>query len=91
MNQIDNEPECRVRELLAYLDDALEIEEALRFPVAIIIEKMRAARFAEAARAKLDATVFLVHQRSRFPLLSRLEEHRRAACRRLFELALLNR
>jgi hypothetical protein len=50
MDQIDNERECRARELLAYLDDEFEMEEALPFQVAFLIEQMRAARFAEAVR-----------------------------------------
>jgi len=51
MEQIDNELECRARELLAYLDDEPEIEEALPFAVRFAVEQMRAARFARAWRA----------------------------------------
>ena len=50
MNIIDNELECRARELLAYLDTDLAVEESLPFAVSFLVEKMRAAVFAKAAR-----------------------------------------
>jgi len=51
MDQIDNELECRARELLAYLDTELAIEESLPFAVGFLVEQMRAAVFAKAARS----------------------------------------
>ena len=41
----DNELECRARELLAYLDTDLAVEESLPFAVGFLVEKMRAAVF----------------------------------------------
>ena len=55
MNNVDNELECRVRELLAYLDTELAIEESLPFAVSFLVEKMRAAVFARAARTLAPA------------------------------------
>jgi hypothetical protein len=48
VDQIDNELECRARELLAYLDTDLAVEESLPFAVGSLVEKMRAALFAKA-------------------------------------------
>ena len=42
MHHIDNELECRVRELLAYLDTALAVAVALLFAVGYLVEQMRA-------------------------------------------------
>jgi hypothetical protein len=50
MNHIVNELEFRARELLAYLDTDLAVEESLPFAVGFLVEKMRAAVFAKAAR-----------------------------------------
>jgi hypothetical protein len=50
MNKLDNELECRARELLAYLDTDLAVEESLPFIVDVLVKKMRAAVFAKAAR-----------------------------------------
>ena len=50
MDLLDNELERRARELLAYLDMELAIEESLPFAVGFLVEKMRAAVFAKAAR-----------------------------------------
>jgi hypothetical protein len=55
MDHIDNELECRARELLAYLDTELAIEESLPFAVSFLVEKMRAAVFAKAARTLAPA------------------------------------
>jgi len=55
MNSIDNELECRARELLAYLDTELAIEESLPFAIGFLVEKMRAAVFAKAARTLAPA------------------------------------
>jgi len=55
LNEIDNELECRARELLAYLHADVEIEESLPFAVGFLIEKMRAAVFAKAARTLAPA------------------------------------
>ena len=46
MDSIDNELECRARELLAYLDTELAVEESLPFAVGYLVEQMRAAVFA---------------------------------------------
>jgi hypothetical protein len=50
MDQIDNELECRSRELPAYLDTESTIEESLPFAIAFQIKEMRAAILAKAAR-----------------------------------------
>jgi len=50
MNKLDNELECRARELFAYVDTELAIEECLPFAGSFLVEKMRAAVFAKAAR-----------------------------------------
>jgi hypothetical protein len=55
MNDLDNELECRARELLAYLDTDLAVEESLPFAVGFLVEKMRAAVFAQAARTLAPA------------------------------------
>jgi hypothetical protein len=55
MNKLDNELESRARELLAYLDTELAIEENLPFAVGFLVEKMRAAVFAKAARTLAPA------------------------------------
>jgi hypothetical protein len=55
MNNVDNELECRVRELLAYLDTESAVEEASPFTVGFLVEKMRAAVFAKAARTLAPA------------------------------------
>ena len=52
---VDNELECRARELLAYLDTDLAVEEASPFAVGFLVEKMRAAVFAKAARTLAPA------------------------------------
>ena len=57
VDQIDNELESRARELLAYLDTDLAIEESLPFAVGYLVEKMRAAVFAKAARTLAPAHV----------------------------------
>ena len=43
MDQTNNELDCRARELLAYLDTELAIEESLPFAVGFLVEKMRPA------------------------------------------------
>jgi len=55
MDQLDNELECRARELLAYLDTELAVEEALPFAVGFLVEKMRAGVFAKATRTLAPA------------------------------------
>ena len=55
MHNVDNELECRARELLAYLDTEPPVEEALPFAIAFQIEKTRAAVFANAARTLAPA------------------------------------
>jgi hypothetical protein len=52
---VDNELECRARKLLAYLDTEFAIEETLPFAVGFMVEKMRAAFFANAARTVAPA------------------------------------
>jgi hypothetical protein len=55
MNQIDNELEYRARELLAYLDTDIAVEESLPFAVGFLVEKIRAAVFSKAARTLAPA------------------------------------
>ena len=55
MHNVDNELECRARELLAYLDTEPPVEEALPFAIAFQIEKTRAAVFAKATRSLTPA------------------------------------
>ena len=55
MNNVDKELECRARELLAYLDTDLAVEEALPFAIGFLVEKMRAAVFVKAARTLASA------------------------------------
>ena len=52
---VDSELEFRARELLAYLDTDLAVEESLPFTVGFLVEKMRAATFAKAARTRAPA------------------------------------
>ena len=40
MNNLDNELECRARELLAYLDTELAVEKSLPFVVGNLVEQM---------------------------------------------------
>jgi len=47
---IDNKLECCARELLAYLDTELAVEESLPFALGFLVEQMRAAVFAKATR-----------------------------------------
>lgn len=42
MELMDNEPAYRARELIEYLDDEFDIEEALPFAVGFLVEQMRA-------------------------------------------------
>jgi hypothetical protein len=55
MNRSDNELEFRARELLAYLDTELAVEESLPFAVSYLVEQMRAAVFAKSARTLAPA------------------------------------
>ena len=41
MNKLDNELECRARELLAYLDTDLAVEENLPFAVGFLVDRLR--------------------------------------------------
>jgi len=55
LNEIDNELECRARELIAYHDTELTIEESVPFAVGFLVEKMRAAVFSKTARTLAPA------------------------------------
>jgi hypothetical protein len=55
MNKLDNELECRARELLAYLDTELAVEESLPFAGGYLVEQMRAAIFAKTVRTLAPA------------------------------------
>ena len=46
---VDSELEFRARELLAYLDTDLAVEESLPFTVGFLVEKKRSAVFARSA------------------------------------------
>ena len=65
MNNVDNELECRAAELLAYLDTEPAIEECLPFAVGFLVEKMRAAVFAKAARTLAPAHRCRIYRRCR--------------------------
>jgi len=50
------------RELLAYLDTYLEVKESLPFAVVFLVEKMRTAVFAKAARTLARAYGCLIYR-----------------------------
>ena len=63
---IDNKLECCARELLAYLDTELAVEESLPFAVGYLVEQMRAAVFAKTVRTLAPAHRCRIYGRCRY-------------------------
>jgi len=65
MDQLNNELECRAREVLAYLDTEAAIEDSLPFAVSFMVARMRAAVFAKTARTLAPARRCRIYGRCR--------------------------